>query len=150
MELDPPGTINAVFISYNFKYRYYLLGQKWVVIGPTLKRNEGREYLINVWAMGLALMAFLNPSTRVHYFIFYVPAFCSVIGSIIKDAKRSVWLIFTALLSFVAIALTTEGVVGKGLNNNLEALSIPTWGFVLLLCGMVLVLREPRGTVRTS
>lgn len=114
------------------------------------KRNEGREYLINVWEMGLALMAFLNPSTRVHYFIFYVPAFCSVIGSIIKDGKRSVSLIVTAVLSFVAIALTTEGVVGKGLNNNLEALSIPTWGFVLLLCGMVLVLKEPRGTVRTS
>ena len=24
------------FIRYNPKYRYYLLGQKWVVIGPTL------------------------------------------------------------------------------------------------------------------
>ena len=25
-----------IFIRYNFKYRYYLLGQKWVVVVPTL------------------------------------------------------------------------------------------------------------------
>ena len=114
------------------------------------KRNESKEYLVNVWAMALALMAFLNPSTRVHYFIFYVPAFCAVIGSIKRQEKRNTWLLVTALLSFVAIALTTEGVVGKGLNNQLEALSIPTWGFVLLLCGMVMVLRELRRQFRIS
>lgn len=136
---------------YGFATKVIILITSAVFFGfAYCKRNEGREYLINVWTMALALMAFLNPSTRVHYFIFYVPAFCSVIDSRRKGGKRNLWMIRTAVLSFVAIALTTEGVVGKGLNNNLEALSIPTWGFVVLLYGMVLVLSDLRGRVRTE
>ncbi len=106
-----------------------------------VQRKNSREYLVALWALGLALMTFLNPSTRVHYFIFYVPAFCVLITQGTHRYKNSKVLLVYGLTSFVLIALTTEGVVGKSFNNTLEALSIPTWGVIILLGGIIHLLK---------
>ena len=93
---------------------------------PEFKRLE-----VHLWALGLALMIFLNPSTRPHYYVFYVPAFASL-GHFIKlSHKKDLAVCF--LLSVLLVAFTAEGVVGKRLNDDWEAWSIPTIG-MLLLC----------------
>jgi hypothetical protein len=118
-----------------------------------LRRNQNQEYLVTLWSLGLALMAFLNPSTRVHYFIFYVPAFCALISAGVRRGPHSKGLLVIGILSFVLIALTMEGVVGKSFNNTLEGLSVPTWGAVILLAGLIILLkrlgRDDRATTPT-
>lgn len=86
------------------------------------------------WSLALALMALLNPSTRVHYFIFYVPAFLAVLEfSFAQNRRKLQWGIYAV---FALIALTMQGVVGKKLNDILEFQNFPTWG-AILLCGLV-------------
>ncbi|MBM4317775.1 MAG: DUF2029 domain-containing protein [Deltaproteobacteria bacterium] len=107
-----------------------------------LRRNEREEYLVSLWALGLALMAFLNPSTRVHYFIFYLPAFCAVVSDGTNGTAYSRRILTAGILSFVLVALTMEGVVGKSFNNTLEGLSVPTLGAAILLLGLVQLLKK--------
>lgn len=100
-----------------------------------LKRDR-KDLAIHFWALANALMVFLNPSTRPHYFIFYVPAFCSMVVFGMrkhKDAPTAQWLTGVACL---LIAFTAEGVVGKNWNEYLESRSYPTLG-MLLLCGIL-------------
>lgn len=90
------------------------------------------DYYDSLWTMALTLMAFLNPSTRPHYYIFYVPALAWLAKRIFEGKIGKAETALTAA-SVVLIALTQEGVVGKSWNNWLEAHSIPTYG-MLLLC----------------
>jgi hypothetical protein len=81
------------------------------------------------WALALLFMTLLNPSTRVHYFVFYLPAFASLVETS---------LVLSALV-FALIGLTMEGVVGKRWNDFLEYQNFPTWGAILL--GLALMKR---------
>lgn len=97
------------------------------------------------WAMGLLLMTLLNPSTRPHYFIFYVPALCLAIEATAFSREARPWALVTTIASFVLIALTAEGVVGKTLNNQMEAWSLPTYGMLglfLVACWALFSTRE--------
>ncbi len=85
------------------------------------------------WEMAWLLMALLNPSTRVHYFIFYVPAFCLWTQSL---SRKNILNSAAFATSVALIAFTTEFVVGKSLNNRLEQLSLPTWGILILAAGV--------------
>jgi len=96
------------------------------------KQSKGKEQNDILWTLAFALMAFLNPSTRPHYYIFYVPAL-AWLAKRWSDDKAGSWEKFSVLASVGLIALTQEGVTGKGINNLLEAWSIPTYG-MLILC----------------
>jgi hypothetical protein len=84
------------------------------------------------WAMAMALMALLTPSTRPHYFIFFLPAYCTLMVLSHRRLISKAWIGAT-VLSVIAIAFTAEGVTGKKLNDYLEFQSVPTWGMILLL-----------------
>jgi|GEM_PF-880109 len=101
-----------------------------------LNTDSSRERT-HLFALALAFMTFLNSSTRPHYFIFYVPAFCSIVEILRKEHSAVVQGLLA--LSTLLIAFTVEGVVGKSLNDRLESLSIPTVG-MLFLCGTLTVL----------
>lgn len=107
------------------------------------KRGAPAERLTQWWALGLLLMTLLNPSTRPHYFIFYVPALCLAIEATALRARRPVALAVT-IVSFALIALTAEGVVGRTWNNRLEAWSVPTYGMVGLFLVLAYVLLTSR------
>jgi hypothetical protein len=89
---------------------------------------------VHLWALGLGLMTFLNPSTRAHYFIFLIPGFCSLIELASKIQQR-LWQGFLAIAAFLSmglLALTTDAIIGKHWNNEFEMWSIPTYGMILL------------------
>lgn len=89
------------------------------------------------FGMACLLMALLNPSTRVHYFIFYLPAACSLLQWTSENRAKRAPVFAGMILVTLLIAFTTEGIVGKKFNNQLEFLSIPTWGCILL--GVILL-----------
>ncbi|MBI1860836.1 MAG: DUF2029 domain-containing protein [Deltaproteobacteria bacterium] len=86
------------------------------------------------WVLAWLLMALLNPSTRVHYFVFLIPAFAYWAERV--SFQRPLDLTLYAL-SILLVAFTMEGVVGKALNNRLEYWNLPTWGIVILAIGVV-------------
>ena len=100
------------------------------------------NYSLHLWALASALMVFLNPSTRPHYFIFYVPAFCSLL-QILALATEKAYLLLLLSVSTLLIAFTAEGVVGKQLNDKLEMWSVPTVGMLLLCVGLMVCLFIP-------
>lgn len=113
-----------------------IVGISAVFLGFTwLKRKrlrESRDAYLSMWTLALALMAFLNPSSRPHYYIFYVPAF-AYLGkqwreNLLSKGQKA-WLIASVIL----IAFSQEGVTGKAWNDWLEIRSIPTYG-MLILC----------------
>lgn len=84
------------------------------------------------WALAMALMAFLNPSTRPHYFIFYIPAYAALVE--LSFAQGTAFVLQAGLLlSGALVALTAQGILGKTLNDRAEAASLPTYG-ALILC----------------
>lgn len=97
------------------------------------------------WAMAAALCVFLNPSTRPHYYIFYIPAYCAVAEQTMLEKWRWTNWQIALLLSGVLVALTQEGVIGRSWNNQLEMWSIPTYGMLLLLGMLAMSLRTPKG-----
>ncbi len=102
-------------------------------------RKTSLRYLALAWA----LMALLNPSTRPHYFIFYIPAF-AVLLEVIREHTATLWVKAVTVLSVILIAFTAQGVVGKQLNDQLEALSFPTWGMIILCIGVAgLMMSKP-------
>lgn len=98
------------------------------------------------WALALFMMALLNPSTRPHYFIFYVPAYCSLFQLMGEGWRERAWM----AVSVILLAFTAQGAVGREWNNQLESWSIPTVGMLIL--GVLLTLKilkrlpSPRAT----
>lgn len=92
---------------------------------------------IDWWAMAMALSVMLNPSTRPHYFIFYIPAYCSVFGAVF-DGRGRAYFVPLLLVSVALLAFTVDAIVGKPLNDFLEFQSIPTYG-MLIVCGLLAV-----------
>ena len=82
----------------------------------------------NLWEMAWLLMVFLNPSSRVHYFVFLIPVFCAWAQSL---SIHRPWGLAAFGASVALIAFTVEGVVGKAINNRLEYLNLPTWGIAI-------------------
>lgn len=120
----------------------------------TLKSLKGEfkdaRYSLHAYAMALALMAFLNPSSRPHYFIFYVPAFCSALEGIYlnQNLKRIGWALMG--VSIILVAFTTDFFTGKGLNDTLEFKNIPTVGLLLACLTLALVIKNTRTTLRVQ
>lgn len=117
------------------------LGFALVFLGWAVGKENGRT--LEFWSLSLLVMALANPSTRVHYFVFYLPAFCVLLQSYFQGfpSKETLAYIVGSLL---LLAFTVEGVVGKSLNNQMEFLSLPTWGAILLGIGVV------RGCLRAT
>lgn len=94
----------------------------------------------HVWALSLVTLTFLNPSTRAHYFIFLVPAFCSLVEGYQSELAKIPRYFFGigALVSMALIALTTDFVIGKNLNDQFEHWNVPTLGTftLLVLCAL--------------
>jgi len=80
-------------------------------------------------------MVFLTPSTRPHYFIFYVPAFISL-AEIAREHMDRVFLWASLFVAVLLIAFTAEGVVGKSFNDFLEGLKVPVMGMAILCLGL--------------
>lgn len=103
----------------------------------------------DLFAMALLLMALLNPSTRPHYFIFYVPAFCSIVVSL--AGVRANWVLaIGTVVATLLIAFTAQGVVGKQWNNIMEGWSLPTYGMLLLAAMTTYLLRPTERQLRSG
>lgn len=114
------------------------------------RANPNHRFQLHLWSLGLALMTLLNPSSRPHYFIFYIPAFCCLVEWW-NENMLSRWLWAGTWVSFALIAFTVEWIVGsKTLNNFLEGLNLPTLGMVLLCLLLVVSLSHFTETARTS
>lgn len=119
----------------------------WVILAKkSFKTTDSERHFL---ALAWALSVFLNPSTRPHYFIFYVPAFCSLL-EIIYSRGRTFGLTLGLMLSTLLIAFTAEGVVGKELNETLEAASVPTYGMILLCAILACILLKQGNTPRAT
>ena len=79
----------------------------------------------------LAIIAVINPSTRVHYFVFYIPLFSFLCNYASRYGKISAWTETLAVLFL--LAFTVEGIVGKSCNDTLEFWNVPTYGVLLLI-----------------
>jgi len=88
------------------------------------------------------MMALLNSSTRPDYFIFFVPAFASIV-EIWQNHKVGWSYISATLLSIFLIAFTTEWVLGsKELNNLVESWRVPAVGMIVLCIILHMLLRR--------
>jgi Glycosyltransferase family 87 len=87
------------------------------------------------WSFLWAMMALLNSTTRPDYFIYFVPAFGSIVllSQTSPHRKQYQWGLAASL---VLIAFITEWTLGsRELTHYLESLRIPVLG-ILLLCFM--------------
>jgi hypothetical protein len=100
----------------------------------TSANDRSRTYW---WALAMAMMTFLNPSTRPHYFIFYLPAYCAVLDMLYQQSAQTL-LKVGVILSAILVALTTQGVLGKALSFQAEMHSLPTMGALILCLGLAL------------
>lgn len=101
---------------------------------------------VHVWALACTLMAFLNPSTRPHYFLFYLPAVASLAEltrELSGSYRKAVWGLLAG--GILLIAFTAQGVTGKDLNDWLEAANYPTYGAGLLAIGLLVALKSNAG-----
>jgi len=102
------------------------------------RRNQDPGFHGQVLALGCVLMIFLNATSRLDYFIFFVPAFASMVQGV-RDRMVSRWVVVYGGLALGLIAFTTEFVVGgKALNDLLEGWRVPVLGVVFLVFGCVL------------
>ena len=113
----------------------------WTLLQRAVAASD-RNYA-HLWALALAVMTLLNPSTRPHYFIFLVPGFCSLLEILYEKAAGPI-LLGTALLAAGFIALTARGVVGKEWNGRLSFWSVPTLGICLLCLALCFSARRSR------
>lgn len=116
----------------------------WVLQLRKLSEWNSSRLGIHVWALALTLMTFLNPSTRPHYFLFYIPAVASLAEmalSLSSIYRR--WVLGFLTMGILFIAFTAQGVTGKDLNDWLEATNFPTYGAAFLAIGMIVALRSP-------
>lgn len=117
----------------------------WVFIHRT--RFSQNRVNLHVLALVWALSVLLNPSTRPHYFIFYIPAFCSLLEiQYASGMKLNKLFPMGILISTLLIAFTAEGVVGKPTNEWLEAHNWPTIGMLILTIMLALVIGSIRKT----
>lgn len=94
--------------------------------------NRSPEFQRHLWALSVSLMVLLNSTSRPDYFIFYVPALCSLV-TVSRSAKYDLLLSVGILVSLLLIAFTSEWVVGsKAFNNQLESWRVPVVGMVFL------------------
>lgn len=101
------------------------------VLVCVLRRAVGTQAR-HFFALAMATMVLVTPSTRPHYLFFLVPAFISIAE--LAFARRAYALLGGLSVAFAAIALTAEGVVGHTLNQWLERWKFPVWGILLLTC----------------
>ena len=106
----------------------------------TSARKQSHHEYTHILALGMALMVLLNPSTHVHYFIFLVPAFASLVEIAAQETSALAFSRWSFFLSVLLVAFTTEGVVGRRLNDQLEYWNIPTMGILLLCVALFLCL----------
>lgn len=100
-----------------------------------LFRNRSRwsrEWDTSAWAIGMLLMVFLNFSTRVHYFVFYLPAFCSLLALALVREPGQLVRAGALALATLCIAFTAQGVAGRYWSVRFEVMSIPTFGAAVL------------------
>ncbi len=97
------------------------------------------------WALAMAMMTFLNPSTRPHYFIFYLPAYCAALDILYRQTAQ-LWLQVGVVVSAMLVALTTQGVLGKALSFQAEMHSLPTMGALILCAALALAVSQTRVT----
>jgi len=116
-----PGTVKAVtysvilILSSLFFWRSY-------------KSQDTRKN----WALGLALMVLINPTSMPHYFIFFLP----LVGFLIEKNQHATRLFTYAFATFwILVCFTTDAFVGRTANTFLES-----YGFITLaylgLCGI--------------
>jgi hypothetical protein len=122
-----PKVIKGVIVALSFVFFYFAWKKQ-----KALPKEQAQRESVHLWALAMALMVLFNPSTRPHYFIFYVPAFCSLL-EMAKVQVMTRWFLMGSLASAtLLIAFTAEGVVGKTINDQLEAWSVPTVGMIIL------------------
>jgi hypothetical protein len=90
-------------------------------------------------------MCFINPSSYVHYLVFYVPLFAQVWEDANEEGVPRPVLQLLLCVVFGVVAMTTEGILGKRTNDLLESFSIPTYGLLLLLIAACGAIRFTRG-----
>jgi dolichyl-phosphate beta-glucosyltransferase len=88
----------------------------------------------SVWAgaFTFAFMALATPASWVHHSGFaYLPLFSLSIAHALQHQKTSLYYVLG--LATLLYAFTTSGLIGKRLNDLLEAYSVPTIGLLLLM-----------------
>jgi len=105
------------------------------------KQSPEPRHATHVWAFAVALMALLNSGSRADYFIFYLPAFCSV-AEYLLFRRAGAWFWSATLTAAAIFALLTEWVLqSRELNHRLEDMRIPVVGMLILCVLLVRVIR---------
>lgn len=99
-----------------------------------------------LWSLALALMVFLNPSSFIHYFVFYFPAFfwaLDRLATVSRFPEKS--FLFVGLsLTTLLVSMSTSFVVGRALSHQLELWNIPTLGAMFLMLTLVIFYARER------
>ncbi len=91
----------------------------------------------------MAVMVFINPSSRPDYLVFYVPAIAAL-GEMWLNGERPRWALPALLLSLAPISLCTEWVWGsRDLNHAIEAMRVPVLGMMGLMALLAVMLLHP-------
>ena len=106
------------------------------------RKNKNGRYQTHVWALGMAVMALVNSTTRPDYFIFFVPAFASL-SEFWQKSKVSNWFVAGTLTALSLIAFICEWTLGsRDLNHKLELLRLPVVGMIILCITLLFALHR--------
>lgn len=97
-----------------------------------------------VWAFAMALMVFLNPSSRHDYFVFYLPAFASI-GLLWRENYLSLCSRGAVLVSVILSYGTTQAILGRFYSESANELHLLAIGIIFLLVPFFAVLRDLKG-----
>lgn len=98
------------------------------------KQRNNKVLAPYLFALGLALMTVINTSTRVDYYVFFLPAFCVIVEYWQQSETKALLFKATTLLCFALMYLISEWTLqSRELNHQLEAIRIPVVGMLLML-----------------
>lgn len=106
------------------------------------KGRKNPEWQSQFFALGLAVMTVINTSTRVDYYVFFLPAFF-VLVQLWQEKPVSFLFKSGACLAFALMYLISEWTLQSSeLNHRLEAIRIPVIGMIVLLILLTRFLKE--------
>jgi len=88
-----------------------------------------------LWALVVALMIFLNPSSLGHYLVFLVPGLAAGLD-ILDRIPGSIFDKFCIWGGALIIMVVVDGMIGRSTSHALQKMRVPAMGMLLLCIGL--------------
>lgn len=129
--------LNGIRLALIILTIYFL---KW----PPFKKSNSKTHQLIEISYLLLLIPIIFPHQQKYAFSLLIPAQFAIIYFLMKHAKanrnfKTSLILATFILSFILMTLTTDGLIGRELNNITQHYKLITYGALILILPLVLL-----------